>query len=445
MTTSTIKTYVSDGTSTIYTFDCDYLVKSFMKVSVEGQAVDFTLSGTYQITLTTAAPVGDVIIIKRETSRDTLVTFVDGSVLLADDLNVAALQATHIAAEALDATGASLILGADGAYSASSRRITDVGDPATDNDVVNKGWITTNVAGELAQTIAAKDIAIASKAAAALSEIAAAASATASEASNVAAAGEASTATTKAAEAAISASTATSKAAEATADAVSADADATTATAKAAEAAASALEAATFDPAAYVSLVGGGVVTGTITHQGSAPAFWMDPTGVTDRPWKTILWTDKIYYQSFDPDGVNGLKTEFTFSADGALDSAVDVVRRSAGDIRYAKNGLLANDAAFYQNNMNDLGDKSAAHTLAFTDGNLQKVTNVGTWTLTAPTTYAGSLCLLLQNGVGSGVVTLSGFSRVTGDDLTAVDNEEFLLYVTRLDGFEHCHVVALQ
>ena len=140
---ATNKTYVSDGSQTIYTFDFDYISADFVKVLVDGVEVNRTLSGTYQVTLDAAPAAGAVINITRQTDTDRIVEFVDGSILVAKDLNLSALQATHIAAEAFTAATGSLLIDDSGAFSAGGRRITRTGEPVADDDVVTKGWVNT--------------------------------------------------------------------------------------------------------------------------------------------------------------------------------------------------------------------------------------------------------------------------------------------------------------
>lgn len=263
--TATVKTIVSDGVTTLHSFEFDYLRKDFVKVTVEGQPVGFEFTSPYTIHLAAPAPEGSVIIIRRVTDRDRLVTFVDGSILLAGDLNVSALQATHIAAEALDIAGGSLIIDEEGAYSAGFRRIALIGEPRDPNDAVTKGWAETEQSAQLAQTITARTAAQAARDAAQASQTAAAGSATT-------ATGQATIATTKAGEAAASAtaaagsaSTANTQASSAATSAASASGSAATATTKAGEAAASAAAAATFDPAAYVAKAGDATIAGVKT------------------------------------------------------------------------------------------------------------------------------------------------------------------------------------
>lgn len=151
---NTIKTYVSDGSQTIYTFEFDYIRRDFVKVLVDAEEVSFTLSGTYQVTLDVAPEAGDVIIIQRVTDTERLVDFADGSVLIAKDLNLSALQAIHIAAEASDKASGSLAINNSGAYSAGFRRISDISDPVAPRDAVTREWAETAETATLAQTTA---------------------------------------------------------------------------------------------------------------------------------------------------------------------------------------------------------------------------------------------------------------------------------------------------
>jgi len=191
----TQKTYVSDGTQTIYTFEFDYISKDFVKVLVDAVEVGFTFTGTYQVTLDEAPAVDAVIIIQRVTDKGRIVDFVDGSVLVAKDLNISALQAIHIAAEADDKASGSLAITDTGAYSAGFRRVSLMGPPVDDLDAVTKAWAETAQTAQLSQAITAKDAAVA---AGGISEASASAAQT-SEANAAASAVEASASETNAA------------------------------------------------------------------------------------------------------------------------------------------------------------------------------------------------------------------------------------------------------
>lgn len=156
---NTIQTYVGDGSTTIYTFNFDYIKKAFVKVLVDGAEVGFTLTDTYTVTLDAAPAVNAVVVIQRVTDSERLVDFVDGSILIAKDLNVSALQALHIAQEARDKASGSLLIDDTGAYTAGFRRLADLGDPTEPRDAVNRQWAETAMSSELAQATSAKDAA----------------------------------------------------------------------------------------------------------------------------------------------------------------------------------------------------------------------------------------------------------------------------------------------
>lgn len=101
----TIFAYMGDGAQTDFNFSFDYLRKEFVKVTVNGAVVPFVFNSTYTLKITPAPAAGAAILIQRQTDTTKLVEFVDGSVLLAQDMNVAQTQAIHISAEALDVAG----------------------------------------------------------------------------------------------------------------------------------------------------------------------------------------------------------------------------------------------------------------------------------------------------------------------------------------------------
>lgn len=146
---------LGDGTTKQFSFEFEYLSKSHVTMSVDGVDVPFTWLSTYTVVADTAPPDQSVVEVRRTTPRDAiLVEFVDGSTLLADDLNVSTLQAFFLSQEAFDQGSASLAVTTDGQYSAQTRRISNVGDPINDQDVVTKAWAmnttNTNVGGAVA-------------------------------------------------------------------------------------------------------------------------------------------------------------------------------------------------------------------------------------------------------------------------------------------------------
>jgi hypothetical protein len=152
----TIVSYAGDGSTKNFTFQFDYLNTDYVKVRVDGTDVPFSFTSTKAISVSTAPQAGETLVISRETDRERLVDFTDGSVLIEDDLDLSALQVLHIVQEALDLAGASLTLKADGSLGASFRRLSEVGDPVDDHDVVNKVWAETAMSSQLSQAITAR-------------------------------------------------------------------------------------------------------------------------------------------------------------------------------------------------------------------------------------------------------------------------------------------------
>lgn len=77
-------------------------------------------------------------------------------------------------------------------------------------------------------------------------------------------------------------------------------------------------------------------------------------------------------------------------------------------------------------------------------DGNFQKATNDGTHTL-APPGKTCSIVIQYTNTSGAGAVTTSGFTLVDGDTISTADGDDFLFYITEVNGFSYLNVKALQ
>ena len=75
-------------------------------------------------------------------------------------------------------------------------------------------------------------------------------------------------------------------------------------------------------------------------------------------------------------------------------------------------------------------------------DGNSQYMVNGGAHTLAPPT---ASMVVKYTNNASAGIVTTSGFTLVSGDELTTTNGEVFLLYIAIVDGTSHLNVVAMQ
>lgn len=79
-------------------------------------------------------------------------------------------------------------------------------------------------------------------------------------------------------------------------------------------------------------------------------------------------------------------------------------------------------------------------------NGNLQRYVNGGAHTFAAPDA-ANDYTIVVQitNNASAGAITFSGFTLQDGDSLTTTDGDDFMLFITKVNGFTHCAVKALQ
>ena len=75
--------------------------------------------------------------------------------------------------------------------------------------------------------------------------------------------------------------------------------------------------------------------------------------------------------------------------------------------------------------------------------GNIQKCVNGGAFTLAPPATDC-VMIIQITNNASAGAITTSGFTTVEGT-LTTTNGDDFLLYITRVNGFNLLSVRALQ
>jgi hypothetical protein len=77
-------------------------------------------------------------------------------------------------------------------------------------------------------------------------------------------------------------------------------------------------------------------------------------------------------------------------------------------------------------------------------NGNMQYAINGGAHTL-APPTNNGTIIIQYTNNASAGTITTSGFTKVSGDAPGTTDGDDFLAYITKINGFSHLTWVALQ
>lgn len=77
----------------------------------------------------------------------------------------------------------------------------------------------------------------------------------------------------------------------------------------------------------------------------------------------------------------------------------------------------------------------------------MQLAVNGGAHTLAPPSVGTGNaLSMVIQytNNASAGTITTSGFTKVSGS-FTTTNGDDFLCYITVINGFSHLNVVALQ
>lgn len=154
---------VTDGTQTTYTFPFSYLRKKFVMVSILHSdatetaleyGVDYTVNNL-SVSLTTPAQVGEHIIIYRQTSTDKIVTWNDGSILLARDMNTEDAQMLHLQEEQQDyimahAISTKVTSDKEVLWDALNHRVINVSDPKDPQDAVTKNYMETVQSGFVA-------------------------------------------------------------------------------------------------------------------------------------------------------------------------------------------------------------------------------------------------------------------------------------------------------
>ena len=139
--------YTADGNTSTFAITFSFIDSTHVKVFLDGVAnTNFTVSGS-NVIMNSNPSNGVVVLIKRETPTDArLVDFQDGSVLTESDLDKSADQNFFIAQEINDESQSAMKLATDDTFDALNKRIKNVADPVNNNDAVNKGFISTNLA-----------------------------------------------------------------------------------------------------------------------------------------------------------------------------------------------------------------------------------------------------------------------------------------------------------
>ena len=165
--TETVVTYNLNGSQREFNIPFDYLSRSFVQVTVFGENTDkrLVVGDDYNYldsrTISTVRALGGSdgwkrLQIRRYTSDDRIVDFKDGSVLKSADLNVAVVQALHIAAEGRDGKFDLMGVNSEGNWDALDRKINRLAAGTERRDAVNLGQMQDWSASALNQADRAK-------------------------------------------------------------------------------------------------------------------------------------------------------------------------------------------------------------------------------------------------------------------------------------------------
>lgn len=146
---STIVTMAING-QTEFTIPFEFLARKFVVVTLLGVDrkvltinTDYRFIAVNKIRLERPAPAGyPRIELRRVTSTtDRLVTFIDGSILRATDLNLAQVQTMHVAEEARDLTSDTIGVNDEGHLDARNRKVVNLANATDPLDAVNLGQL----------------------------------------------------------------------------------------------------------------------------------------------------------------------------------------------------------------------------------------------------------------------------------------------------------------
>lgn len=139
-------------------------------------------------------------------------------------------------------------------------------------------------------------------------------------------------------------------------------------------------------------------------------------------------------------DGVTATATELNYS------SGVTSAIQTQLDNRVTSNADDALTGGYTTTADDDGTISTGTYTPTPAGGNMKRIINGGAFTLAAPAA-SGDYTLVIQitNSASAGVITTSGFNKVTGDVFTTTSGHDFFVYITKCNGFTLANTVALQ
>lgn len=183
----------------------------------------------------------------------------------------------------------------------------------------------------------------------------------------------------------------------------------------------------------------------TVYSDGTSIRAADDQTAITGAA-STIVSSDLTALRAVLSDNAGKIGVSVTTNLELGYLSGVTSAVQTQLDNRVTANADDALTGGYTTTAYNDGTFSSGTYTPTPAGGNMKRITNTGAFTIAAPTA-AGDYTLVIQltNGTGAGAITLSGFTKTTGNPLGSTYNYSFMLYITKCNGFTVVNTVAMQ
>lgn len=366
------------------------------------------------------------------------------------DAASATTSATNAAASATAAAASSAAAAASESASATSESnsASSASSASTSASTASTqaGLATTaKTAAETAKTAAetAQAAAETAQAAAETAETNSAASASSASSSSTSASASATSASGSASTATTQAGIATTKAGEASTSAANA-ASSESAAASSASSASSSATSASNDLATFQGIFHGASASDPTTGLDAGDLYFNTASNVL-RVYNGSAWQDAaVSAASFltVTNNLSDLNNAGTARTNLGVAIGTDVQAFDADTLKADTADVLT--AGFASTPYNAGTQTSGTYTPDEANGNLQYAVNGGAHTL-APPTNNSTIVIQYTNNASAGAITTSGFTLVDGDTISTTDGDDFFFYLTKLNGFSHLTVKALQ